>query len=235
MALDYIYVNSKNISGKDWAVVVLPEVFGLNKFIQKTVDDFASQFKVLALALDQMYVGSGVSKVYDYESGWPQIEPVMKKVTGEKFVELFKKTLDETQSRHSEIKKIVVCGFCFGGKLSFLAGVDPRVSKVISFYGGRSHDDFYHGKSVVQVLADERSGDESLAVLAFYGTEDQSISPNDREKTAQLLQDAGISYEAKEFNAGHAYANFERASYNQDASRKSWKIIKDFLGKSQNV
>ena len=151
---------------------------------------------------------------------------------GEDFIQLFTRALDDIQSEHSGIAEFIVVGFCFGGRLAWLSGVDKRVARIISFYGGQPHvANYYEGKTPVEALIDAREGDHGLQVLGFYGGQDESIPAEDIGKTKELLAEADISYVEEVYqSAGHAYFNDARPErYNAEASKQSWQIIKDFL------
>lgn len=227
---DYLYINPDHISGKNWALVVLPEIYGLHDFIKSTTDRLAEQSGVLGIALDHLYTATGQARVYDYQTEAEAGADAMQKVTGEKFVQLLRQTLDQAQAKHPEIKQFVVLGFCFGGRLALLAGVDRRVAKIVSFYGGGPHQPFYQGQGAVEALAKARRDDNSLHILALYGGQDSLIPAEDRDKTEQLLKAASIDYRAVVYpEAGHAFANDEREHYNQPAAEAAWREVSDYL------
>ena len=228
MQKNYLYINDSNVD-RDWAVVVLPEIYGLHKFIKSTVDKFANEFRVLSIAVDHLYSATGKAELFDYNTQSDQAIATMNQVTGEGFLQLLTETLDDIQKQYPNIKHFVVNGFCFGGRLAFLSGVDKRVSKIISYYGGGPHVSFYNDKGSVETLAKARGGDKTLSVLAFYGEEDGMIPASDRQKTKELLTDANISYQSNVFPTGHAFANFERASYNEAAANNAWVEVQKFL------
>jgi len=227
---EQLYRSSKNPESSKTSVIVLPEIFGMNGFIKATTDRFAEELGYKAFALDHFYPVTGVSRVYDYGN---HEEPMkaMQQVTGDKFVEQFTTVLDEIQKANPDVSEFVVCGFCFGGRLSFLTGVDKRVQRIMSFYGSNAQTtDFYQGESVVQALCDARSGDESLKVIAVYGETDPTLPEEARAQTKQQIKAAGINFEEKVYSAGHAFMNFERDNmHSAEASRQAWSDVTAFL------
>jgi carboxymethylenebutenolidase len=225
----YLYSNTKHRATK--VVIVLPEIFGITDFIKNVTDRFADEFSLSAFALDHFYSATGKVEVFDYYGDYSRNMEIMNNMKGEDFYKLFQQALGEIQAEHPAITEFVVVGFCFGGRLAYLAGMDERVSKLISFYGGQPHAvNYYEGKSPVEALTDARGGSR-LKVLAFYGGQDESIPADDREKTKELLAKAGIRYVEKVYEqAGHAYFNDSRPErYNAEAAAKSWEVVKDFL------
>lgn len=225
----YLYANTKHEAAK--AVIVLPEIFGITDFIKSVTDRFAQEFGVPAFALDHFYSVTGKAEVFDYYGDYTRNMEIMNSMKGEDFYKLFTQALDDIQAEYPNLKEFVVVGFCFGGRLAYLAGVDPRVSKAISFYGGQPHlPNYFEGKSPVEALADARRGGE-LQVLSFYGGQDESIPSEDRAKTKQQLNQAHINYIEQVYeDAGHAYFNDSRPErYIAEAANQSWEVVKSFL------
>src|SRR5579862_84922 len=102
-----LYTSPHNPPSSSKAVVVLPEIFGLNGFIKATTDKFAQELGLKAFALDHFYPVTGDNKVYDYGN---HDEPMkaMQQVTGENFVDQFTTALDEIQKDDSNITDFVV-------------------------------------------------------------------------------------------------------------------------------
>ena len=229
----YLYTNTAHYTQEsNKAVIVLPEIFGITDFIKNVTDRFADEFSLPAFALDHFYSATGKVEVFDYYGDYSRNMEIMNNMKGEDFYKLFQQALGEIQAEHPAITEFVVVGFCFGGRLAYLAGMDERVSKLISFYGGQPHVvNYFEGKSPVEALTDARGGDGGLRVLGFYGGQDESITAADREKTKELLAKADIGYVAKVYeSAGHAYFNDSRPErYNAEAAAQSWEVVKDFL------
>lgn len=230
MKQPYLYSNIKHVSHR--AVVVLPEIFGVTDFIKGVVDKCAEEFQMPAYALDHFYAVTGKFEVFDYAKDAERGMAIMNQMTGEQFMNLFTQALDEIQAEQPDIQEFIVLGFCFGGRLAYLSGVDKRVSRVVSFYGGQPHKEgYYKGMTPVGALAEARKGDEGLAVLGLYGGQDASIPAEDRAKTKQLFGQAGISYTEKVYEqAGHAFFNNARPTmYSAQAAAEAWQAVIDFI------
>lgn len=233
MNIQYLYKSSKSSNSKT-AIIVLPEIFGLTDFITSTTDRFAEEFKVSAYALDFFFQLTGEPNKFDYNSdeGAQTGMDLMKKMTGEDFVNIFEQAVDHIVADLGGVEEIVVCGFCFGGRLAYLSSIETRVKKIISFYGaGANKPNYYSDSSAIEQLCEARSSDESLQVLSFYGAEDDSINQEDRDKTKKAMQEANISYHDIVYpDTGHAFFNNTRQSmYNEESANKAWREIIKFI------
>ena len=227
----YLYTNTAHYTQESTkAVIVLPEIFGITDFIKGVTDRFAEEFSLPAFALDHFYPVTGKQEVIPYTEMQRGSE-LKDQLQASDFVKLFSTALDEIQQEIPEIMEFIVVGFCFGGRLAYLAGMDERVSKVVSFYGGQPHlPNYFESKSPIEALIDARGGSR-LNVLAFYGGQDESIPADDRTKTKELLELAEIDYTEKVYEqAGHAYFNDSRAErYSAEAAKESWNVINHFI------
>lgn len=228
----YLYTNTAHYTQESTkAVIVLPEIFGITDYIKGVTDRFAGDFSLPAFALDHFYSVAGEAEVFDYYGDYSRNMEIMNSMKGEDFYKLFQQALSGIQAEYPTVTEFIVVGFCFGGRLAYLAGMDERVSKVVSFYGGQPHlPNYFDGKSPVEALVDVRGGSR-LKVLAFYGGQDESIPADDRTKTKELLELAKIDYTEKVYeHAGHAYFNDSRPErYSAEAAKESWEVIKDFI------
>lgn len=231
MLNDYIYKSpqSNNINK---AIIILPEIYGLTDFICDTADRFASELEISSYALDFFYQLNHTPNKLDYDADAPKGIELMQKMKGIDFVEIFNSTVDIITKDMPELKSLAVCGFCFGGRLAYLAGANKKVSKVISFYGaGANTPSYINDKSPIENLCSIRADDPYLSILSFYGSNDESITTYDREQTAQAIKNAGINYEEIVYDgAGHAFFNNQRPNmYNESASVQAWQRVKEFL------
>lgn len=235
MNLDYLYESQYNSKASvlNTAVIVLPEIFGVTDFIASTADRFASECNIPSFALDFFYQLTGEPNKFDYSTDMQKGIELMQKMRGEDFLVIFNSAIEEISKTYPDVQNIIVCGFCFGGRLAYLAGLnDSRVNKIISFYGaGANQSNYIDGKSCIEALSSKRSGDTNLSVLSFYGGTDESIPIEDRHKTKSLFDATNINYqEVVCVEAGHAFFNNQRAQmYNRDASEHAWKTILYFI------
>ncbi len=230
MLNDFLYA-SAGVSEPMKAVIVLPEIYGLKAFAKELADTCAAELGFTGYALDYFFELTGQANDFDYRAGVQRGMELMGQMTGEKFLAILERAVQAIQERQPQLAELMVIGFCFGGRLAFLSGVNPRVQRIVSFYGAGSNGlDFYQGDSAIGALTTARRHDDTLRVFAAFGAQDESIPAEDRAKIAQRLGEAGIHYEAHEYAAGHAFFNDDRPDrYVATAAQASWHDLKAWL------
>lgn len=117
-----------------------------------------------------------------------------------------------------EPKKLGLIGFCVGGFMTYtVAERYPDLGAVVPFYGAGYKPT---SESVAHVNA---------PVLAIYGSQDRSISPEQRQHIEQLYKHAGKDITVKVYDAGHAFINPSHGSGNEKAAAEAWPLAVNFL------
>lgn len=220
---------NSNTNLQSEAVIVLPEIFGINQNIRDIVDICGKEFGPLSFGLDFYFPIDQQAHDLDYANNLQTAVDLKSKTKAQDFIKIFNEALDIIQTNNPLITEFVVIGFCFGGKLAFLSGVDSRVKTIFSFYGAGSNTPFFGDKSAVETLASIRKDDKDLVVRGFFGAEDGSIPESDRALTQKVLVGSGINYQSFEYTAGHAFFRIGGVNYNQLASEESWEIVKSLI------
>lgn len=117
-----------------------------------------------------------------------------------------------------EPKKLGLIGFCMGGFLAYtVASRYPDLSAVAAFYGA-GYDP-----------SPEEVAKVNASILAVYGSQDQSVSPEQIEKIERLYKDAGKDITVKIYNAGHAFINPMHGMGSEEAAAEAWPLAVNFL------
>lgn len=221
--------NAPDAQSATRAVLVLPEIFGANASIRSVADRFTSEFGVPAFALDFFYDLTGEANEIGYDpASQEKAVALMHQFTGEIFDAIYARGLAAIQEALPKVQHLTVIGFCLGGRVALIAGKEPKVDQIFSFYGARAHVPFYANEMTsLQVLTSARKGDATLHIHGFFGAHDPSIPEEERSETAKTLTEAGISYKEHLFDAGHAFFNSARATYDEAAAKAAWQIICD--------
>jgi len=231
MLTPYLYESKSNpqYSLANSAIIILPDIFGLTDYTKATCEQFLSQFEQQVYVYEYFYSLNSQANVFTPGAMQEAVE-MMNRMKGEDFVQPFVDVLQTIQSKNSHITEFIVVGFCFGGRLAYLGGLDERVNKIVSFYGAGSHQPgFYDAQTPLEALCEVRKNDSNLEVLSLYGLQDASISATDRDQTSKDFAKANISYKANEYYAGHAYFQQGRPNYDQVAADESLIVLKKFL------
>ncbi len=226
---DYLIASETDATAEK-AIIVLPDIWGQTDYSYSTLKQLTERFKCPCYLLDYFYEITKTPSKFNPETDEAKALSLMDMMRGEEFMDIFTTALNDIKVEQPKLKQLAVIGFCFGGRLAYLSGLAGEVSKIVSFYGAGAHTENYlDDKSPITALCDKRKNDKQLKVLSFYGNQDGSISTDDQTKTKQQLESAGIKYQAKVYDAGHAYFQPGRPNYNESASASSWKDLEVFL------
>jgi len=117
-----------------------------------------------------------------------------------------------------EPKKFGLMGFCVGGFMTYVvASRYPDLGAVVPFYGA-GYDPT--PEDVAKVNA---------PVLAIYGSRDESVSKEQRQKIERMYKAAGKDFTVKVFDAGHAFINLSHGDGNEKAAAEAWPLVVNFL------
>lgn len=115
-------------------------------------------------------------------------------------------------------KKLGAMGFCVGGFLAWtVASRYSDLGAVTTFYGA-GYDP--SPEDVAKVNA---------PVLAIYGSQDHSVSQEQRDKIEKLYKDAGKDLTIKVYDAGHAFINPDHGMGDEASAKDAWPKAVQFL------
>jgi len=209
-------------------LLILPEIFGVNEQIMEIGAEFNQRFGIATSVLDYLYAVANTSVNYDF-TDWMEAVTFLRNLQPQAFINFLKSELD----RHEKegFTNFIILGFCMGGGLAYLTGIDPRVNGIISFYGTRADQLFYNNQSNLDNLVQNRPNDECLKVLSFFGAKDSSTPEQYQNLIQQTLQTARIDYTEIVYpDADHAFMNHRRPErFNPEAKEKAMLEIEKFL------
>jgi carboxymethylenebutenolidase len=224
----YIYEAENGKETKtDEAIILIPDIYGQTDYSKRTAEEFAQSFGRPVFLLDYFYISTGEANIWD-ENDREKVHAVMQNFDPEKFTAFLEEVISEIKEEYPSIKNFSVIGFCFGGRLAYIAGGSESISKVISFYGGGANTENYlFGQSPVEYLISKKG--QNIKVTSFFGANDPSISGEDRETVKKKFKEAGVEYDHHEYSAGHAYFQEGRKNYDAEASLASWEVLKNIF------
>lgn len=149
----------------------------------------------------------------------------------------FKKNIKEYQTRiqlaleqlirqGANPNEIVVIGYCFGGTGAIEAArTNMKVKGIVSFHGGLGRDE----TRTIEAIAPK--------VLVLHGADDPYVPKEDIDKFQNEMRTAKADWQMTYYaNAVHAFTekslgtdNSKGAAYNENADKRSWLALLDFL------
>ncbi|MGH8427065.1 MAG: dienelactone hydrolase family protein [Gammaproteobacteria bacterium] len=133
--------------------------------------------------------------------------------------------------------KPAVAGYCMGGRLAFLAGIElgARLSAAVCYYGGaiapgKDKDKYGRTPPIGRVA------ELAVQTLLHYGGKDRSIDAEEHARVVAALSKAGKRYVVSVYpEAGHGFNCDERPSYDAHAAAEAWDLTLAFLARHSNT
>lgn len=204
-------------SGTGPGLVVIQEIFGVNKVMRDIVDDFAAQGFV-AFCPDIFWrIQPGIDITDQTQEEWQQAFDYFGKFDQEKGVEDLQAAVDFLRNHEATNGKVGAVGFCLGGRMAARMALDTDVDGSVGYYGV-GLEDFV-----------DRVGDLK-APLMLHVAEEDSFVPKDAQ--AKFKEAFGKSdkvtiytYPGKE----HAFARKGGEHYDAEAAQTANQRTMDFF------
>lgn len=199
------------------AIIVVMEAFGVNDHIED-VTRRAAAAGYLAVAPDFFHRAGGGAVAYD------DFATVMAKFAGltdEGILVDIDAALAHLRAAGFADSQIGITGFCFGGRVTFLAALKHRLGAAVTFYGGGI---VKPGGLPFPALIDEAASLQT-PWLGLFGDLDQGIPVEDVEALGVAL-DSGtdVAHEIVRYNADHGFHCDGRPDvYNAEAATDGWQ------------
>ncbi|NDG74847.1 MAG: dienelactone hydrolase family protein [Synechococcaceae bacterium WB8_1B_136] len=227
------------------AVIVLPEVFGVNGWVRSVADRLAAEgYAALAISTFSR-TAPDLDVGYD-EAGLAAGREHRDRVTAEQLLADVSAAAAWLQQAHRADgladRPLGCVGFCFGGHLAMLAATLPVIAATCDFYGAR-----------VSCFRPGSSPDPEKPTLAlvpqipgrlwcFCGDADPLMPPEEIAAIDQALSAANAGQPARQpgarhrlllaSGAGHGYMCEARADFHAEASRAGWAAMLELFGQS---
>jgi carboxymethylenebutenolidase len=117
------------------AVVVIQEIFGVNKVMRDITDNLAAQ-GFLAICPDLFWrIEPGIDITDQSKAEWDRAFELFNACDVPKAVEDIGRTTDYVRGHERCTGKVGAVGFCLGGLLAFLTAVRTSADAAVSYYG----------------------------------------------------------------------------------------------------
>jgi len=213
------------------AVIVLPEVFGVNGWVRSVADRLAAA-GYAALALNTMArTAPDLELRYD-AAGLELGRQHRDAVTAAGFLDDLAASVAWIRDQPDLAGLPIGCvGFCFGGHLALLAATLPAIGATCAFYGARVSSFRPGGGPPSLQLVPQIPG----RLWCFCGDQDPLIPPEEITAVAAALTAAngGVPAESEAARhrllvapgAGHGYMCEARADFSPEAARSGWSAM----------
>jgi carboxymethylenebutenolidase len=211
--------------GATSAVVVIQEAFGVNDHIEDVTRRFASA-GYHAVAPDLFHRAGGGTAAY---GDWNAVMELFGSVDGDAHVLTdVVAALDHLRAEGFTDEHIGIVGFCFGGRISFLAALEQALGAAVGFYGGGIVSArFPQFPPLVDRAAALRT-----PWLGLFGDEDASIPVEDVETLRAALEAAPVDTEIVRYaDAKHGFHCDIRDDYHADAAADAWQRTLDWFAR----
>ncbi|PPR59005.1 MAG: hypothetical protein CFH10_01934, partial [Alphaproteobacteria bacterium MarineAlpha4_Bin2] len=204
-------------------VVVYIEAFGINDHFKKLTQRLVSEG--FATITPDIYD----NEIYSYDDLDGAIAK-LKSLDDDIVMNQTEQCLDWLAGRtEADTSRVGVTGFCMGGRFTFLANAQlaSRFKGAAAFYGGGigPEEDFVGRKTLL-----DRVGEMQAPILLWYGSEDQSIQPEELGRIAEAMSEGKREFRMTCFpNVGHGFFCEDRASYDEYAAETSFKQTVEFF------
>ncbi|MEI8000525.1 MAG: dienelactone hydrolase family protein [Actinomycetes bacterium] len=197
-------------------VVVVQEAFGVNAHIRDVTERFAAAgYHAIAPAY---FHRAGGGRVEDY-TDVAAIFPLFEGLTDDGILTDTDAALDHLHAAGFTDDRIGIVGFCFGGRVTFLVGLERTLGAAVGFYGGGIAT---KGALPFPMLLD-RTAELRTPWLGLFGDLDASIPVDDVEHLRSVLTGAGVATEVVRYaGARHGFHCDARADYDEAAARDAW-------------
>lgn len=186
-------------------VVVVHEIFGVNRHIRDVAERFAANGYVAIAPAFFDHVETGIELDYD-KTGFAR----GRQLAGEIDTDVAVADVASAAEAIASAGRIGCVGYCWGGTIAFLAATRLGLPSA-SFYGSRN----------VRYL-----DEDAKAPLQFhFGERDRSIPPAAIERHRQAFPEAEIHV----YPAGHGFNCTMRADYNGESSELAWSRVLTFF------
>ena len=210
------------------AVIVLQEIFGVNREVRRIADLFAAN-GYNALAINYYHrTDPQLNEPYD-QTGLQNGFAAAGKVSRATLRADVSAAIAHLEGAGVPAGKIATCGFCFGGSVAFVTATLPGLAAAVCFYGGSIAAGFPNGEP--EGLAD--APEIRVPLLLFFGGKDEYIPADAVSRIDATLSAAQKRHETVTYpDVGHAFFRESSSALNEREVADAWSRVKTFLSET---
>jgi carboxymethylenebutenolidase len=190
-------------SGRGPSVVVIQEIFGVNKVMRDIADAYAAR-GYFALAPDLFWRAEpGVQLTDKSDAEWKRAFDLMGKFDPDSGVKDIQASLTHVRGIDGATGKVGAVGYCLGGLLAFLTSARTDVDASVGYYGVNIEQKLDEAKSIKKPL------------MLHIAEKDQFVKPEAQKKIADALSGNRLVTLHSYPQMDHAFAREGGAHYDK--------------------
>jgi carboxymethylenebutenolidase len=211
------YLAKPSGSGKAPGLVVIQEIFGVNKVMRDITDEFAAQ-GYLCVCPDIFWRQQpGIQITDKTQAEWDKAFSLFKGFDEPKGIDDLKATLAFLRSHEASSGKVGTVGFCLGGRLVYLMAARSDADAGVSYYGVGIENNLAEAAKIRNPL------------MLHIAEKDQFVSPEAQKKVTEGLSKipkvTTHTYPGKD----HAFARVGGQHYDKQAADLANKRTAEFF------
>ncbi|HKW54848.1 MAG TPA: dienelactone hydrolase family protein [Stellaceae bacterium] len=207
-------------SGKGPGIVLIQEIFGVNKVMRDLADGFAAQGYTVMCPDLFWRQEPGVQITDKSEAEWKKAFALMQGFNTDKGVDDLKATLASLRKHPASTGKVGSIGYCLGGKLAFLMATRSDGDANVSYYGVGLADLVGEAKNIKK------------PTLLHVAEKDQFVPPDQQKKVADALRGNKLVAIYTYPGADHAFARVGGQHYDKKSADQANQRTAEFLKKN---
>jgi carboxymethylenebutenolidase len=197
------------------AVIVVQEAFGVNTYIEDVTRRLADT-GYHAVAPHFFHRAGGGTAPYD---DFAKVIPLYEDLDDDGILTDVDAARGHLHGAGWDDTAVGTVGFCFGGRVTFLAALRRKLGAAVGFYGGGIVTQRF---PQFPPLVDEVSKLQT-PWLGLFGDRDQSIPVEDVEQLRDALKSAPVPTEIVRYpEAGHGFHCDQRDAHDETAAMDGW-------------
>jgi carboxymethylenebutenolidase len=209
---------AKPASGKGPGIVVIQEIFGVNKVMRDIADDLAREGYV-ALCPDLFWrIEPGVDITDQSEAEWKKAFDLFGKFKGDTGLIDIQATIDTL--RPMTTGKVGAVGYCLGGFMAYMTGCKTDIDASVGYYGVN-----------IQTRLAEAEYLKKPLMLHIAG-KDEFVNPGAQQEIIDDLRDNPLVTIHQYPECDHAFARVGGAHYDKKAADEANAHTRAFFKKN---
>jgi carboxymethylenebutenolidase len=203
--------------GRYPGIVLFTDIFQLGDSVRRTISRLAGYGFVVA-AHEIFHRREPVGTVLEQnDAGVARGMEAQKNTTLAQFDEDCRAVI-ATLQQHPQVDsaKLGATGFCIGGHLAFRAALQPEIKAAVCFYPSWLHSGLLGVGQQADSLA--RAAEIKGEVLVLFGSQDQLVPSEGRATIETALQQGGVKYETRLYDAAHGFVREDRATHDPECT-----------------